>query len=403
MNPTRVLWGALLCASCLIPLVHAGEPDKKDSTKKAPTPGKNESSYLLRYKFVKGETLRWQVEHQAQVRTTVSGTTQTAETTTDSVKSWKVTSVDDKGQATFVHSVESIDMRQKLTGRQEVRYNSQTDKEIPVGFQDAAKSVGVPLSVITLDASGKVVKREDRQPRTNSDATHITIPLPEEPVPLGYEWTMPYEMTVTAADRTTRKVKLQHKMVLESVKNGIATIHVSTQLLTPINDPAMEAQLVQSETDGKIRFDMDAGRVVSQKCDLDKHVVGFQGPTSSLHYVTRFTEKLLPAGKDKTASRAPIPAGPPLPPKPGVAATAKTAPATKPAPVVATKPAPVVAAKPAPTANAKPAPVTAAKPGLTAKPAPVTSAKPAPKATARPQTATPQPAARTTKPNLKRS
>ena len=39
----------------------------------------------------------------------------------------------------------------------------------------------------------------------------------------------------------------------------------------------------------------DAGRILSQQMDLDKHLVGFRGETSSLHYVTRFTEELLAA------------------------------------------------------------------------------------------------------------
>ena len=62
------------------------------------------------------------------MRTTVSGTTQTAETRSESVKLWEVKEVDETaGQATFVHSVESVDMRQSVSGRQDVHYNSETD------------------------------------------------------------------------------------------------------------------------------------------------------------------------------------------------------------------------------------------------------------------------------------
>ena len=97
----------------------AGEPEK----------------YTLRYKFHPGETIRWEVEHRSNVRTTVSGTTQTAETLSISVKAWRVAEVQPDGTATFEHSVEWVDMRQKLTGRDEVRYNSRTDAKPPRGLR----------------------------------------------------------------------------------------------------------------------------------------------------------------------------------------------------------------------------------------------------------------------------
>ncbi|HEX3654954.1 MAG TPA: hypothetical protein VHV55_04075 [Pirellulales bacterium] len=285
-----------------------------------------EKKYLLRYRFKPGETLRWEVEHQAQVKTTVSGTTQTAETTTLSVKLWKVSACKPDGQATFLHSVERVDMRQKLSGRQEVRYNSRTDAEPPVGFQDVAKSVGVPLSEITLDATGTVVKRVDKQPRPPNQTTHITIPLPAEAVPLGHRWSVPYETTVTTKDGGTRAVKLRQHMTLVNVKNGVATIAVDNQVLSPVNDPTIDAQLVQSETTGKIRFDIAAGRILSTISDGDKSVVGFQGEASSLHYVTRFTEKLVPEeNKQKLAGPA-APSTAPKTSKPAVSSSITNAP-----------------------------------------------------------------------------
>jgi hypothetical protein len=268
------------------------------------------ATYLLRYKFNPGETLRWEVEHRAEVRTTVSGTTQTAETTTSSVKNWKVTSVDADGAATFDYSVDSVDMRQKLTGRQEVRYNSKTDKEAPAGFQDAAKSVGVPLTTFTMDPSGKILDRREHLDRSASQSTHPSVPLPEGAVPIGHKWSFNFEVTATAKDRSTKKVQMRQQMKLEEVKNGIAVIAVETQILSPVRqDPTIEAQLVQSESAGKVRFDIDAGRIVSLQSDNDKHVVGFQGATSSLHCTTRFAEKLMPA-EEKTASKPQTVAGP---------------------------------------------------------------------------------------------
>jgi hypothetical protein len=303
----RTAWMSLL-ASCVLysasgaafaadkPSADKTAPEKSAARKEAPA-----AKHLLRYKFLPGEIIRWQVEHRAQVRTTVSGTTQTAETYSGSVKVWQVSNVGPKGEATFVHSVESIDMRQKLTGRQEVTYNSQTDATAPPGFEAAAKSVGVPLSIITLDPRGKIVRREQKQSQPNSQA-QITLPLPEQAVATGDQWDQASDIELPQKDGSVKTIKTRQRFTLTGVESGVATIHVETQVLTPIHDPAIEAQLIQHETEGNVRFDIDQGRVISQQTDLDRHVVGFQGEASSLHYVTRFVEKLLPK-QQATAAR----------------------------------------------------------------------------------------------------
>jgi hypothetical protein len=277
--------------------------------------------YKLRYHFKEGEILRWEVEHRAQIRTTIQGTTQTAETLSSSVKIWKINKVDDKGQATFTYSVESVDMRQKFDGRQEVRYNSVKDTEVPPGFGDVAKAVGVPLAVVTLDDRGKLVKREEKRPSATPAPDAVTPPLPDKPVAIGEEWFTPADITVTLKTGEVKKIKARQRYALESVHNDVAVIALETQILSPVHDnPEIEAQLVQSKSNGHIRFAIDEGRIVSQQSDVDERVNGFQGEASSLHCVTRFSEKLL-SDTAKTARRAPV-AGPGAGPIAGPPATA---------------------------------------------------------------------------------
>lgn len=261
-------------------------------------------TYLLRYRFEPGEELRWNVIQQGNIRTSVSGTTQTAETVSTSVKVWRVKEVDEEGRATFEHSVEDVDMRQKLTGRPEVRYNSRTDKEVPLGFGDVAAAVGKPLTVIQIDGQGKVLLRhQTKHNKSMQNLGQIVIPFPEEPIPVGHTWSFPYEVDVSLEGGGVRKIQTRQRFTLKDVKNAIAVIHVSTQILSPVHDPAIEAQLVQREASGDVRFDIDAGRIVSQQMDLDKRVVGFRGKASSLHYRTRFTEEFLPGEKAPTAEK----------------------------------------------------------------------------------------------------
>lgn len=252
--------------------------------------------YLLRYQFKPGETIRWRVVQLAKVKTTIGGTTQTTESVSKSIKVWKVTDLAENGSATFEHMVEQVEMWSKISGRQEVTYNSKSDEEPPEGYASVAESIGKPLSLITLNDCGEVVGRKNiHQATATPNEGQVTMTLPEEPIAVGETWSFPYEMVIPANNGTVVKIKTQQKYSLERVKNGVATIDMATIILTPIHDPAIEAQIIQRQSEGTIRFDLEAGRVLGQQMDLDKRVVNFAGKNepSSLHYLTRFTEDLI--------------------------------------------------------------------------------------------------------------
>jgi hypothetical protein len=293
------------------PVTEDKPASSEDATAPATTsePIEVDGKYLLRYKFKLGERLRWEVEHKAEVRTTVAGTTQTAETTTVSVKAWVITRISEGGNAKFTHLVERVDMRNKLTGRQEVHYNSETDDKAPEGFETIAKEVGVPLTLILTDNKGTILQREDLLSAPNARSSQIVVPLPNQRVAVGEVWSIPKDVPITLKDKSVKQVKTRQRFTLESVKDGIANLQVESQILSPIHDPQLEAQLIQYDFNGTIRFDLEAGKVVSQQCDLDKRVHGFQGDASSMHYMTHFTEKLLPSNVTSATRPQPV-AGP---------------------------------------------------------------------------------------------
>ena len=331
-------------------------------------------TFDLKYQFKPGEVVRSEVVHRATVSTTIQGNEQTANTRTTSVKAWKIDGVKPDGTITLTHMVESVDMWHKMQGRQEQRFNSLTDKKPPQGFEDAAKRVAVPLTILTMDPRGKIVKREEKIDKTNTNPTPITLPLPDEAVPIGHEWSVPYTVTSNTANGGVKNIELRQHFTLKSVATGIATIEVETQILTPMSDPAVEAQLIQHMTNGTVKFDIDAGRVVSQVIDLDRRVIGFNGPASSMHYLTRVEEKLL-VGTSKAPAPPQTAKKPPVAAKGPVAAKKPPVPAKGP---VATKKPPV--APKSPVAVKKPpvapkGPVAVKKPPVAPK-GPVAAKKP---------------------------
>ena len=267
--------------------------------------------YLLRYQFRTGETVRWLVEHDADNLTTVQGTTMQATSHTASVKAWKVKSATADGGATFVHAVESIDMRQKLTGRQETRYNSRTDKDVPPIFAAAAAKIGVPLTEVTIDGRGRVVKRldlkaldKDGRPAETA-STDIMPVLPETPIGVGESWTAPFDITAKLDGGAVKVVKARRKVTLESVEGNTAILRNDIQILSPLDDPAVEAQVAQNEQSGRIVFDLARGRLLELVQENDREIFGFQGEASVMHQKATFTETLVDAdGQIDPAAKA---------------------------------------------------------------------------------------------------
>ncbi len=249
-------------------------------------------TYELRYRFTAGESIGWTVRHLSTTETTMQGQTQTTRSRTISTKVWDVQEVDAAGNMTFVHRVADIDMWQKISERPEVRYNRRTDGTPPPEFAQVAKSIDTPLATVTIAPTGKVLRRTGTGPQVTLGLGEICVPLPAGPVRVGQQWQTSQDVHVRRPDGMRQRVKTRVVYSLAAVKSGVATIAVKTEVLTPVHDPRVQAQLVQQLTDGTIRFDLDAGRVLSREVDWDETVVGFNGPDSLMKYLARFTEEL---------------------------------------------------------------------------------------------------------------
>ncbi len=266
-------------------------------------PAADAAKYDLQYKLTAGTVLRYAIDHRAAIRSTIDESTQEAQTKTESVKAWKVTDVLPSGEIEFMNVIERVHMINHLPDRAAVEYDSQKDKTPPPGYEDTARAIGVPLSVVRMTPRGKIVSRNVKlsQPNADKDA-QIVSRLPDEPVAVGATWDEPFDVTVDIDTGGTKSIQTRRHYELLSVANGIATIEVTYQILSPI-DAKIESQLVQKLMKGKVRFDVDQGRIDSQLFEVDKRVLGFAGPTSSMHYVMRMEEKFTDA---KLAASAPL-------------------------------------------------------------------------------------------------
>ncbi len=287
----------------------AGNDDSDASEKSllrvAEAPAKPDAKkYELRYKLERGDVIRYEVTHRASIRTTIEKSTQEAQTQTDSVKAWKVTDVLPEGDIEFTNVVEKVHMKNQLPDHDATEYDSTQDTIPPAGYEDASKAIGVPLSVMRITPQGKVIRRDLKVRNQGAeDDAPIVLRLPEKAVAIGDTWDEPFEIQVKYDKTSLKSIQTRRHHKLAGVKNGIATIDVTYQVLSPI-DAQIEMQLVQRLMQGEARFDIDKGRVVGQKMQIDKRIIGFAGPTSSMQYVMKMEESIV-KNDSKTAADSP--------------------------------------------------------------------------------------------------
>jgi len=247
----------------------------------------------LEYRFRPGEEIPMAVAHRALTETTVAGTRQTVDTATDSTRRWKVLAVDATGRATIESSVHDVTMTSRTSDRGEVRWSSRDTAAPPPGYESLPESLGVPLSRLVIDQAGRVIERRDLRPQPPpATGDLMVVPLPDGPVAVGAEWTVPQEVVIEVPGGPRRAFRTRLRYRLDECRDGVATIHVDTTVLTPVDDPRLEARLLERIWDGTIRFDVERGRVISRATGIDRRVVGFSGAESSLRYKASLEERL---------------------------------------------------------------------------------------------------------------
>jgi hypothetical protein len=267
-----------------------------DDTPDAPRPPSDGRKYDLRYKLNTGDVLRYTVTHHAAIRSTIDQSTQAAETKTESVKVWKVTDVLPNHQIEFMNVIEQVHMVNQLPDRAPTEYDSAKDKTPPPGYEDTARAVGVPLSVVRMTPRGEIVthKVKLQQGAPEEPDTQITVRLPDGPVAVGATWDEPFDIKVQLQSGDTKPIQTRRHYKLTGVAGGVASIDVSYQILSPM-DSEVESKLVQRLMKGTVKFDIAKGRVASQEYEIDKRVLGFAGATSSMHYIMEMKEELADA------------------------------------------------------------------------------------------------------------
>ena len=294
------LSSTLLVATVLVgsmPAVSTAQTEGLVDRLQAATGKVANEKHLLRYKFNANEKLYYEVVSQMAVETTVNANTQKMKSRSKSLKKWEFTDVDAEGNTTFSHTVDFADMWSETDGRKKIHYDSRSDDEVPPDYVQMAETIGKPISIVRANVKGQIIDRKDTIKQLDRGTGGLLLPLPDGPVALAAEWAVPSSVTVKMTDGRQKQIKTRIRYRLEKVESGVATISVVTQVLSPVADARVKSQLLQKLSKGEIKFDVDAGRIISKILDWDETVVGFNGPASSMSFLSRMTERLVPAAE----------------------------------------------------------------------------------------------------------
>ncbi|MBI3465230.1 MAG: hypothetical protein HY000_19565 [Planctomycetes bacterium] len=249
-------------------------------------------SLQLRYKFQPGQVLDFDVVQTAEIEMTVQGQTTLVTNDTTSLRRWKVREVDAQGTANIEISTERVHMR-STEGEQTIEFDSADPAKQPEALRHVAPLIGKPLSLLRVSPQGAVLEEKllmKAEGVATMEAGQILPLLPERPVSPGQSWK--HQFTLKLPKGLPKDLPARQTFKLADVKDVLATIEFTTAILAPIDDPQIEAQLVQHRPAGTVQFDLRRGLIVAQTLSVDETVVGFAGPASSFRIKSKYSERL---------------------------------------------------------------------------------------------------------------
>lgn len=312
-NGTGILLIALTVLVVLSP-VHADEsPAKTDQN-----PGVTQTSATadatapasmavrLVYKFQPGQFIHYSGSSKVQYYTQLDEKTFPSSQTNETSTHIRVVTVDEQGVATIEPVLDRARMTAQMPDKKPVVFDSRTDDNSQPQFQAVRDSIGKSVARFQVSPAGKLVKAvivESSAPKALQDAAErletrfpFLLVLPATAISVGDKWREEYSVVIVN-EGLKQPVPLRRIYELNSVADGIARIKFRTLVLTPLNDPELEKQILQQTPSGTIEFDIERGLVRSYVANINRTSHNAFGPRTLLQVTGESTEKLVTESK----------------------------------------------------------------------------------------------------------
>lgn len=266
-------------------------------------------TYQLRYHFTKGQDLHYVCPNGASYLVEYAQAKDTVLHTSMFLRHLTVVDVNPDGTANVQLVLDRAYLTAKNAGVDSI-YNSEKPDQVPTEFASVHASIGKAQN-FRLSPQGKILPIEG-QP-DSAEQIDLVLGLPEQPIAIGATWKDRMEISVHISkdSKLFRPVKMERRFELQGVEQGIATIRMSTVLLSPVNDPYQESLIMQHRPSGVIRFDLEKGYLIDSRLQVDEKVVGHEGPGSALTIQSVGVVQLIGIDQAKQVdlSKTPAPTG----------------------------------------------------------------------------------------------
>jgi hypothetical protein len=267
----------------------------------------DEPTYNLRYQFQPGQAVYFTVRNESSRMFQSGETTVVTKDGHDSLKHYRVLSVTPEGNA----ELELVIDRTRMYAEQGDTlhfYDSTTDDSPPEAFAQVDSTVGRPWLTATVNnrgetigfksPDGSIVKRPDGTLLQDSpDLMSRVLPLlPEKEVAVGGVWKEVFVIDLPDPDTFRRPIRMQRTYRLTKVDGDVATIALSTQVITANKSPKQEAAVAPRVYSGTITLDMRRGLLLSRDLHVNQNVIGYDGPQTLMSIVVNQRDELAPAG-----------------------------------------------------------------------------------------------------------
>lgn len=281
--------------------------------------------WSLQYKFVPGQTLRYQTVEDVTLDAMRGEERKVDVTSFEQRRVFTVSSVDDFGAARLTMQYEFVKMQRKTNDLPEVRFDTNMeDKDVPPEFKNTARKLKgsaphfwisglgaalqetdsrkgyAPAARSVAQAGNVIVGDKPAESATNppeveestenvtpavaktssSNAVTFLLPLPENPVGISETWREVIPVNVRVTQEISRKINILRTFRLESVEDGIATISFRSSVEAAVKSPTMRSQLIKATPKGTLTIDIERGIMLKRELRYDETVLNAIGQNS---------------------------------------------------------------------------------------------------------------------------
>ncbi|MBI2805183.1 MAG: hypothetical protein HYX68_09425 [Planctomycetes bacterium] len=246
------------------------------------------------FQWKKGQVLTYKVKHVTSVVEVVNTTRNQSDSKLDLVNRWEVTDLDVKGIATLKLTLVSMRNEQKRAKGDTVLFDSQNlEKSTPELREQMKKYIGATLAIVRMDGFGRIIDVKQGSRATFEAEPPFLVVFPAAKAEAGQAWRRPFKIVFDPPYGTGEKFDADQRYECKSIKDGKATISLSTSFKTMPDNARERLPLLQKEVQGEIVFDLPTGRLMSARLSIDKTIENHQGKGSSYQFKSQYVRDLV--------------------------------------------------------------------------------------------------------------